>query len=472
MTNSYKAIAMRPYPTIAKLRVIARFQRGVATLPISLILLILLTLITLYAARVGVIETRSSANKVRYDEAFQAAEAGVEQGITYIQMNRNAVHNGTWAWATCSGVTTIPCSEIPSADRAKWLYVSNIANTTQPSNGSYVLHFLTPCKDMNFDGTCDSAEPYDYPPINMVAVGTSADQSGSATVRQTMTFYEIGGGNAGAPVPLVAPANVPLSGNYSIVTNPNGGGRGVPLSVWTDSNVDLAGGSMISCHTEEFLQSGSPNNQDIADNASTGNSGLTMCSACTCDAGTTGTLSKSGASPIKNYDILDNDTNFPDDIFQMITGVPAENYNDFRQTIQMMGPGRDLPDCSSLGTSSEGWYWIEGDCTLTKVGNLASHGVKVIVNGDLTMNAGGYVFGMVFVFTPFTSGACPVTPVRDLKSNGGFVLYGSLITNCEIDDFLLNGNFVLRYVDELFANVPGDLGDSGFGKLPNSWSDF
>lgn len=447
-------------------------QSGVATLPISLILLVLLTLITLYAARVGLLETRTSANKVRYDEAFQAAEAGVEQGLAYINANRDAVHDGTWAWASCNGATTFPCSEIPSADRGRWLHVDNIGNTTQPATGSYTLYFLTPCKDANFDGTCDATEPYDYPPLNIIARGQSGDQSGTATVRQTMTFYEIGGGNAGAPVPLMAPANIPLSGNYSIVTNPNGGGRGVPLSVWTDSNVNLSGGSMISCHSEEFLASGSPNNQDQTDNASQGNAKLIMCSTCTCDSGTTGTLSVSGASPVKNYDILDNDPSFPDDVFEMVTGVPAENYLAFRDTIQMMGAGRVLTDCSTLGTSSEGWYWIDGNCTLGKVSNLAAHGVKLIVNGNLTMNAGGYTFGMVFVFTPFTSGACPATPSRDIKSNGGFVLYGSLITNCEIDEFLLNGNFVLRYVEELFTSDPGDLGDSGFGKLPGSWADF
>jgi hypothetical protein len=280
-----------------------------------------------------------------------------------------------------------------------------------------------------------------------------------------MTFFEIGGGGNGAPVPFVAPGNIPLSGNYSIVVNPNGGGRGVPLSVWTNSNIDLSGGSVITCHPDEFLQSSS-NSHDTSTNP-----GIDMCSSCTCEPNTTGTLSQSGASMkiVKNYDILDNDTNFPTDVFKMFTGTPATSYPAFREYVKSINDGKlhYLTDCNTLDTTAAGWYWVDGDCSPpSSVGNLATHGVKLIVNGNAHFAANTYLFGAVLMFTPPGSNV-----TRDFRTNGNFTLYGVILANHEMD-MLLNGSFVLRYVEDLFAEGPGTPSDSGFGKLPNTWADF
>ena len=72
---------------------ISHREKGAAVLPITLILLLLVTLITIYAARVGILETRTSANKVRFDQAFSAAEFGVQQGLMFVQANASYLND-------------------------------------------------------------------------------------------------------------------------------------------------------------------------------------------------------------------------------------------------------------------------------------------------------------------------------------------------------------------------------------------
>jgi len=59
-------------------------QRGFATLLTSLIILVGITLITLFTARTTLMEQRMSANHYRSSQAFYAAQAALEIGIGYI----------------------------------------------------------------------------------------------------------------------------------------------------------------------------------------------------------------------------------------------------------------------------------------------------------------------------------------------------------------------------------------------------
>ena len=58
---------------------------------------------------------------------------------------------------------------------------------------------------------------------------------------------------AGTPAaPLTIAGGMAVSGNFTVVANPNGGGPGVPLSVWTNGNVDLTNGSGQTCHQGDY----------------------------------------------------------------------------------------------------------------------------------------------------------------------------------------------------------------------------
>lgn len=68
-------------------------QTGSATLVVALVLLIVTSVITLYAGRNVVMEQRISANDHRAKQLAQAADAGVEYGIGWLINNPNGV---TW----------------------------------------------------------------------------------------------------------------------------------------------------------------------------------------------------------------------------------------------------------------------------------------------------------------------------------------------------------------------------------------
>lgn len=452
-------------------------QRGVATLPISLILLILLTLITLYAARVGILETRTSANKVRYDEAFQAAEAGVEQAIAYANHNRATLINATWN--TCSGVTTLPCGDgngnnIYGAD---WIYLSNITQVIQPTQGSLTVHLLTPCGGTGNNGVCNSNVPYDEPPITVFAVGTSEDGTGQAYVRQAAFFTNPGSGIGGVPVPLLAPGTIPLSGTFHVVTNPSAfiregcdeshGNCNQPLSLWTDGDFDMSGGSASTCYMDDFLASAT-NDWDT-----TTNPGITMCSQCKC--GQNGTKTITSPTNPEGKDILDKDplvvdnenqlmdtTNFPSDVFQYVFGVPSSQYSVIKN--MLASQGRLVADCSTFNEATQGYYWVEGDCNPSdNIGSLAAP-VLLITEGNMEFSGNTYIFGVVFLFRTNPASTA------EIKANGTVSLYGGIMSNANID--LPNGTFKAIYAEGVFQSLSS--GGSGllYGKLPGTWADF
>lgn len=78
-------------------------QRGAVTLMMSLIILIAITLLSLYSARTAVMEQRISSNEYRTMEVDQAASAGLEYGLIWLG---TAGNSASWAPGTnpaCSG---------------------------------------------------------------------------------------------------------------------------------------------------------------------------------------------------------------------------------------------------------------------------------------------------------------------------------------------------------------------------------
>lgn len=64
-----------------------RKQKGAATLLIAIILIVTSTLIIIFAGQQGAMLSKITANQTRNQQAYQAAEAGLEFGINYLQQN-------------------------------------------------------------------------------------------------------------------------------------------------------------------------------------------------------------------------------------------------------------------------------------------------------------------------------------------------------------------------------------------------
>jgi Tfp pilus assembly protein PilX len=340
------------------------FQQGFATLTVALMISFLATFMTIYAAKVGVMEQRISANESRAEEAFAAAEAGIEEGIAYLRGNRKQIDS--WGWTPCSGHTDLPCSD--GANHVygdTWSFIQNV-NQNGPDytvklnkdNGSYILHFL---------------RSIDAPAVLLVlAEGKSADGSGQALLRQGVYFYLYSNGMRTPGAPLIAGGDVDLSGSFSASGNPDA--NPTNLAVWAGGKVTLGG--------------------------STKKGGIIF-------------VDKNTPNPFKS---------FPTDLFEYIFGVPKKNQQVVKDEATV------LTSCGDLNQNSSGLYWIAGDCNPSNdIGSKAAP-VLLVVEGNIgKINGNKQIFGLVFSFssavqlngTATVYGSIIVS--KDInKSNGNF----------------------------------------------------
>lgn len=418
-------------------------QKG-ATLVIALITMVLLALLAIYGVGISVMDQRSSANEVRAKEALLASEAGIEQAVAHLDLNRKQI--SSWTWTDCTSTsTTLPCSVIASADRDNWKFRTVPgAQTVQPTNGTFTVHLMTP----------DTGEN-EHLLFNVVSEGFSADNTARRVAKLGTYFYPLFVRVADSP--LISAGSIGFSGNFSVVTNPNGGGTGVPLTAWSNSDITISG-SPSTCQLSEFL---STDSTYVTQTDGSGNS-ITMCASCTCPS--SGALSKNG---VEGVDILDVDsnvgankdtTNFPSDMFEYIFGVKTADYTEIKKQATIVA------DCSSLNTSSSGLYWVTGNCTPPgDVGSFANP-VTVIVEGNSKINSNNYFFGMLFAFS--TNPAATL----GLDLNGTPTFYGAIMTNANIS--LSNGNYKMRFDYNVLKNMSLNPAARGLVRLPGSWADY
>jgi len=406
-------------------------QHGVSLI-VTLLISVLLSLLALYGAGILVQDTRSAANDFRAREAMTAAESGVEQGYSLMIANRkfiktigldlnndNAISGTTEsAYTDCTSTVDI-CQPIRATDRTNWKYLTFSAGLVNaPTAGSFALYALTP-------RTGDSSGLV----YNIVAIGKSADATSTAVVKQGVYFYPLIFGDIGAP--MAAAGNIPLGGNFSIVTNPNGGGSGQALSSWTKATSTIASsGSTDRCYVGEMIGGSCPSSSD---------------------------LDKSG--PGLCDDDLCQDANFPTDLFKYLFGVPRTEY----QKIQ--NKATQLADCSTLNSASSGLIWVTGNCNPPGNVGTTDNPVFLVVEGDVTLNAGDQIYGFLFLFKQPVSGTAP-----KLIANGNAQINGAIFASDNID-LQLTGGFVLKYDATVLGNLKKGTSGRGLGRIPGAWSD-
>lgn len=405
-------------------------QGGYATLSIGLVMLVMISLITIFATRSGILDLRTSANRVRAAEAQAAAEGRLEKGIAFITFNRGNLDPTAASWSSCSATVSPPCGDF----------------NTNRYGSTYKYRCLF---DLNNDGDCvDAGEEgfaYVVAPAaggfvyDLVTEGQSADGTARAVAKQGIYFYSFGDGQL--PAPFTAAGNVHLNGTFNIVANPNGAGSGLPVSVWTPQAVDIGTGTPKTCHLHEYQAgSGCPNDS----------------------------TQLSGTTNGKGMDIVESAPTppFPTDMFDYVFGVPTANYASIKsQAI-------NLPNCSSLNSSSRGIYWVTGDCQAS--GNIGSPSNPVILvvqpgngqSGEIRLNGGEQFYGIMFAFDPAGNPG-------DVNLNGGAKVHGTVLTNdTTVAGQTINGTFDLVYNSNLLLSVSNSPATRGIAKIPGSWSDY
>ena len=77
------------YINISKTGCCNNRHRGAAALPISILILFVATLVLIAVSRTAMMEQRVSANDIRARQAHQAAQAGIDHALAYMQGNEN-----------------------------------------------------------------------------------------------------------------------------------------------------------------------------------------------------------------------------------------------------------------------------------------------------------------------------------------------------------------------------------------------
>jgi hypothetical protein len=292
-----------------------RRQRGVATLMITLVVLVILTVIVLASSNVALFEQKTATNENRQRLVDQAAEYALGLGGEFLKANIVNIASeqtsgwlaaGTSRWTQCTAANTgtHPCMSEPNPDRRLEMYYYNFADaaTTNDTDVPYNSLIVSGAGIANMGGTAafpttasvkallcrldttvvdaadadgdgntteilpacratpdpDSANRI---AITLIATADMAGEGAQGSVKETWANFDTF--SVTAAVPLIASGTVDITGNVEIVTAPNGGGTGIPVSIWTplDADVDCSGGgscaSISTCQLGEFLNGNS-----------------------------------------------------------------------------------------------------------------------------------------------------------------------------------------------------------------------
>lgn len=173
-------------------------ERGAATLIITVILLLVSTLIIIFAANFSRMQERSIDNMVANNQAFAAAEAGLEFGIVYLSQNSVTILANP-----VSGFIA-PYSNASTTD------------ITLANNSKFTVVYTNPI-----------ANNYDL--VLITSTGVSANNASTRVVSQRVQFGSIL--VSPSTTPLVVQGNLTLSGDSNITNTANnntiltGGGR-------------------------------------------------------------------------------------------------------------------------------------------------------------------------------------------------------------------------------------------------------
>jgi len=277
-------------------------QRGITTLAVTLILLVIVTVMVLFSTSIGFFEQKTTTNENRSRISQQAAEYALNLAGEYLKANRNQIlsdvtSEGGWMapsasahWAKCADVTSMPathpCMSEPDPTRRAQLYFWTNDGTTggsqllpytsvvpagaQVENGMGGASSFTATSNVRallcrLDTSDPSSVDCKLDPVagNRVALTLIGDASlsnesgATASIKETWATYSPF--VPSASVPLIASGFVQGLGNGQIVANPDSqsNGSNVMASVWSPNNVSVDGsgggvGSFITCQYAEF----------------------------------------------------------------------------------------------------------------------------------------------------------------------------------------------------------------------------
>lgn len=412
-------------------------QNGAATLVVAVVLLIAVTLVVIFATRVGLMDQKASGNQYRHKQAFASAEAGMEYAASYLRANP-ILHNGNPVdgWNSCAGSEGLfPCN-VEDAEFVLGTIAGGVITSTVP--------------------TISDAESYLVKTPNstvIIGTGTSDDNTGNSVVQAQYSARNLI--VPGQLPPLMVPSG-DLSGSFNIVPNPNGGGPGVPISVWATDTIDTSGANWKTCDHDQFRDGGAVC-MDTKGDGQTGDNWQ----GCSCGN------ERSNSTNVNSDIVMDSAANFPASPFVYVFGDPdTDNFATLREEIKALADseGLLLPACTNLDAefsalTGSALVWVEGDCLIGNNVQIASRDKPIIlvVEDEIRINAGAEVWGIIVGLDEFILTGSPV-------------IHGSAIS--EIESELTNGSYSQVYDEDVFTNITDPDVNTILSRVMYSWRDF
>lgn len=422
-------------------------HKGAAVLLVSIVLLIGVTLIVVFAARVGVIDQRISANEYRHKEANAAADAALEQAAAFITNNTDLYDGtvgGTYPWVACTGGYTglFPCTN--GGDTYDLAYDNDL--TTPTTIEPLQLGSTPTAVDLSSGVVSNTYLTYTNSGNVMTAIGTGESLDGTGNAYAQISYTQITLLTSEEVPPIMTPI-IELGGTFTIVADPNGGGKGVPVSAWV-ATFDTSGGvgTWQTCQLDAFLD----NSGDICSEKLDDTDSWKFCD---CDGDK---LSEPGNV---NHDIVQAD---PGDFPPSVLSYLFPSFDSFTDIVSIAD--EKLTNCTGLEALASGWttskiVTVEGDCTMPSSSIIGSRDgpLILVVSGHLKINANSDFYGIAL-------------GLSDVTLNGGVKVHGSLLA--EDSTKLTTGGYTQVYDEFVLGSIVEDLSNLGLAKQKYSWTDI
>lgn len=280
-------------------------QKGVATLMVALVILVILTVIVLASSGVALFEQRTATNENRQRLADQVAKYALDLGGEFLKaniVNLGSTEQSGWLstntlrWAQCSTVMDVngdapdnagaphPCMAEPNRVRRAKLYFYSFGGSTllpydslvpaagriTTVGGVFTSTATVRALLCRIDTTiivsgspqpgCElvpNAASQNRLAVTMISNAQIPGENAAAQAKETWASFS--SVTSSSTVPLVASGYVDMTGTVTIVPDPDGAGFGLPVSVWSalDADVDKTGfgsaASISSCQLGDFL---------------------------------------------------------------------------------------------------------------------------------------------------------------------------------------------------------------------------
>jgi hypothetical protein len=495
-----------------------RRQRGMTTMAITLLLLLILTLLVLFSTNVAFFEQRTANNQYRADLAQNASEYALSVASEWMKVNRRLIvseDSGGWLaggsdqrWVQCADVSSMsathPCMAETDANRRDLMYFWSADGTTSGSTSVTYTTGMTGADLTAVGGTSNSAfattttvqallcrldftdvdnpvcalDPEDDAnkfAVVLLANAAMSSENASQWVRVTLATYSTIGNNAN--VPLVASGLVEGLGSAAIVTSPDAGGPGLYASVWAfcDVNFDASAGvdpdgagtgcsgapgngvgSIDTCHLGDYL--GDTDEDELLSTCATVNN------ACGCDhVDDSEKLSTGAPDKVEGLDILDRDNSltspdiqyFPRDPLDDATDSLDDSLFEFVFNQEVVTEGADtVAQTCGAGTENCASYALQNDMDATVLTNCDS----------LDANSSGlyYVTGSCNIPSQVGSATSPVIVVvdDDVNVNGNTLFYGILFVRSDDNSAEVTGNGGVQIFGAMIVEGNVDLAGS------------